>query len=57
MVLTTKDGDIFQLCKHINASKIVLFHADKENNKDIAERLQKENIEVKTLLYPDKWEI
>ena len=51
------DDDIFQLCKHINASKIVLFHADKENNKDIAERLQKENIEVKTLLYPDKWEI
>ena len=51
------DDDIFHLCKHIQASKVVLFHADKENNADITARLQKENIEIKTLLYPDKWEI
>lgn len=51
------DDDIFKLCKHVEASKVILFHSDAINNKDITCRLQKENIEVKTLCYPEKWEI
>lgn len=51
------DDDIFYLCQHIQASKVVLFHANKESNADITNRLAKENIEVKTLLYPEKWEV
>lgn len=51
------DDDIYYLCKHTNVKKVVLFHSDAINNENIQVRLLKENIEVKTLLYPEKWEL
>lgn len=51
------DDDIYALAKHIGASKIILFHADAVNNKDISARLEKENVEVRSVRYPEKWEI
>lgn len=51
------DDDIFALATHVGASKIVLFHADAVNNKDITARLNEVNVEVKAVRYPEKWEI
>lgn len=51
------DEDIYQMVKQLHAKKVVLFHANEENNTNIKNRLEKENVSVTTLLYPNKMEI
>lgn len=51
------DNDIYELATHIQAKKVVLFHANPEFNIDITKRLSKVNVDVKTVLYPEKVEL
>lgn len=48
------DNDIDEVVTHIQAKKVVLFHANPEFNVNITKRLAEKNVEVRTVLYPEK---